>query len=340
MVNLNNKQGHYSVYCIENPLMDYISREGYERLPEFHSKSGTMQLVDYATFDAVRTGAPQPHKIPGGSGANTIRALAMLLGSDAERMGRLAYSGGIGDDETGRIFASILNSLGVETALAKKELPSGGSAIIVTPDHERTMFTYLGACRDFAPEDVKYNILENSRIFYTTGYMWDTEKQKEAVFAAVDRACALSIPVCFDLADPFVVDRYFLELRQWMQGRMQVIFANRDELSRLTDCTLDDETIIRRASGIAPLMVMKVGKKGCYISENGKITHVPGEVVEAKDTTGAGDSFAAGFLYGLLSGKNAYDCARIGNRIASRVVQVEGCRYDLLKRDEILSILN
>lgn len=328
-----------SIYIVENPLMDYIIHAGPELLERFGAAPGTMRLVEHETFSAVVEAGGQHSLVPGGSGANTARAMAMLLDGETEVYGRVAYSGGIGPDETGRRYRETLESLGIEAALAVKTLPTGSSAIVVTPDHERTMFTHLGACRDYAPEDLRLDILEDSRLFYATGYLWDTPSQLAALDAAVTRAKARRIPVCFDLADPFVVERYYAELRDWLKGRVDLLFANREELSRMADCTGSDAEILRKAAGLAPVIAMKIGKGGCLVLAEGRLAHLPGEQVVPVDTTGAGDSFAAGFLYGYLTGRDLASCARLGNRIASRIVAVDGCRYDLIRREEILSAL-
>ena len=326
----------YSVYAIENPLMDYIMHEGYGFLERFGARPGTMQLVEHGVFESILAASSGYSVVPGGSGANTARALSMLIGPDAS-MGRPCYSGGIGRDGAGREFITIMNGLGIATAMATKDESTGVSAIVVTPDHERTMFTRLGACRNFSPADLSMEFLDNSRYLYSTGYMWDTEPQKEALFAAVDRARAAGIPVCFDLADPFVVDRYHGDLRSWVTGRVDVLFANRQELARVTECDGTDFEIMREASRLAPVVVMKIGKGGCLTQHKGRLAHAAGETVTCVDTTGAGDSFAAGFLYGLIAGKDIADCARLGNRIAARIVSVEGCRYDCVDRDDVLA---
>jgi sugar/nucleoside kinase (ribokinase family) len=326
----------HSVFCIENPLVDYVMSGSYESLSSFNAKPGTMQLVPYDTFTALTRDNPRYNVMPGGSGPNVIRVLAFLQGSESGGLGRPAFSGAVGRDEAAASFASALRSKGIDVALAEKEKPTGVCAIVVTPDHERTMFTHLGACQDYSPLDVEWGFLRDARYFYSTGYMWDTPPQKEALHAVVDKAAAWSIPCCFDLADPFVVDRYYRELYDWVSGRFSILFGNREELSRMTDCVGSDEEIINKAADLAPLVVMKLGKRGCLIRSGDFCYPVPGESVQARDTTGAGDSFAAGFLYGLLLGKDFETCGALANRIASRIVQVEGCQVDFLDREEVL----
>ena len=325
----------YSVYAMENPLMDYVMHEDYSFLLRFGARPGTMQLVEYGIFRDIIRASKGYSVFPGGSGANTARALSMLTGTDTS-LGFPCFSGGIGADDAGERFMAILSDLGISTAMAKKDIPTGVSAIVVTPDHERTMFTYLGACRDFSPDDVSLEFIRASRFLYSTGYMWDTEPQKRALFLAVDEALARKVPVCFDLADPFVVDRYHKELREWIHGRVTVLFANREELSRITDCTGTDYEILNKASRLAEIIVMKIGKGGSIVQSANRLVHAPGESVICVDTTGAGDAYAAGFLYGLLRGTDLETCARLGNRIAARIVSLEGCRYDCIDRSDIL----
>ncbi|OHD80014.1 MAG: hypothetical protein A3J97_02095 [Spirochaetes bacterium RIFOXYC1_FULL_54_7] len=325
----------HSVYAIENPLMDYVMHEDYTFLSRFGARPGTMQLVEHSIFREILKASRGYSVFPGGSGANTARALSMLTGSD-KSLGLPCFSGGIGFDDAGDRFMAILGDLGIDTAMAYKDSPTGVSAIVVTPDHERTMFTNLGACRDFGPEDVSLDYIRSCKFLYSTGYMWDTEPQKKALFAAVDEALAAKVPVCFDLADPFVVDRYYKELSDWIRGRINILFANREELSRITECTGTDYEILNKASRLAEIVVMKIGKGGSIVQSANRLAHAPGESVICVDTTGAGDSYSAGFLYGILKGADPETCARIGNRIAARIVSVEGCRYDCIDRNDML----
>lgn len=329
----------HSVFCIENPLVDYVMEGSYETLTSVSVRPGTMQLVPYDAFTDLISANPRYRVMPGGSGSNVIRALAFLQGDDAS-FGRPAYSGAVGRDEAAAGFASTLRGAGIDLSLAEKDKPTGVCGIVVTPDHERTMFTHLGACQDYSPSDIPWDFLKSSRFFYSTGYMWDTPPQLEALHAVVEKAAGWDIPCCFDLADPFVVDRYYKELYDWVKGRFAILFGNRDELSRMTGSSGRDEEIVELAADLAPLVVMKTGKKGCLIRSGDLLYSVPGEEVKARDTTGAGDSFAAGFLYGLLRGKDLESCGRLANRIASRIVQVDGFGIDLLDRRDILSALD
>ncbi|MBN1518474.1 MAG: adenosine kinase [Spirochaetales bacterium] len=328
----------YSVFVIENPLMDYIMHEEHGFLDAFGARPGTMQLVEHEVFMAILRASRGYEVVPGGSGANTARGLALLIGAESP-IDMPCYSGAIGSDPPGQEFRLLMNRMGIETSLAQKPAPTGVSAIVVTPDHERTMFTNLGACRDYAPDDVDLDLMAKSACFYTTGYLWDTEAQQQALFTAVDEARRAGKPVYFDLADPFVVDHHHAGLRAWLPGRVDTLFGNRQELERLTECSGSDNQILRAATRFAPTVVMKIGRGGCLALSRGKLVHVKAESVVPVDTTGAGDSFAAAYLYGNLAGCGLKESLTLGNRMAARIVAVDGCRYDCVDREDVLSAL-
>jgi fructokinase len=246
----------------------------------------------------------------------------------------------VGGDAEGRDFDRLLNGAGVRSFLVfKKEQPSGVSVILVSPDHERTMFTYLGACRLLDRADLPLDAVKRASYVYLTGYNWDTPNQEKAAKAAAEAVKSAGGKVCLDVADPFVAVRYGDSFRSWIPGNLDILFANRDELAALTAVKSGDEDILRAAAAYAPLVVMKTGGEGCAILEGGRIRRVAGETVQAIDTTAAGDSFAAGFLFGLLLGKDIELCGKLANRLASRMVTVEGCDYSRLDRQKILELL-
>jgi sugar/nucleoside kinase (ribokinase family) len=165
-------------------------------------------------------------------------------------------------------------------------------------------------------------------MLYLTGYMWDTENQRRAAERAAQfaRGQGRAIAVAFDLADPFAVRRYAEKFRAWIPGRVDVLFGNRDELALLTGGSCDEDCV-SDAAEFAPVVVLKMGERGCLVGWDGRLEAVQGVPVKALDTTGAGDAFAAGFLYGRLQGESPVDCARLANAVAARIVSVEGCSY-------------
>ena len=331
----------YSLYAVENPLMDVIAHVDHAFLTRFSKTPGTMHLVEYTEVIGLLAEISSFRTMPGGSAANTARGIAWLssragkvlrrtilgetLGADG-LLSRPVFNGAIGKDSRGAEFSSLIIDAGVAAALARKETPTGTSVILVTPEGERTMNTFLGACRDFQTADLDTSLLAESRMLYLTGYLWDTENQRTAAESAVSLARSRGIPVAFDLADPFAVRRYGKQFHAWIPGRVDILFGNQTELSLLTGGACDEECV-GNAVGLAPIVVMKVGKKGCIVGHDGTFDALPGVSTTVVDTTGAGDSFAAGFLYAHLAGADPRTCARLANALAARVVGMEGCFY-------------
>jgi sugar/nucleoside kinase (ribokinase family) len=208
--------------------------------------------------------------------------------------------------------------------------------ILVTPDHERTMFTYLGACREYELGDLDLQALGDSRVFYTTGYMWDTENQKAAVLQALEHSRRRGVSIFFDLADPFAVQRYHEEFRCWLPGRVDVLFGNREEFRIMFGRDLGDRHLLEAGSEVSPVLLMKTGSDGCILSDHGTVSEVEGFYVETLDTTAAGDSFSAAFIYAFLRGFPAVRSAKLANRLAASIVTVLGCDLASLDRERIL----
>jgi sugar/nucleoside kinase (ribokinase family) len=333
----------YSLYGVENPLMDIIAHVDYGFLSRFGKQPGTMHLVEYSEVLALLKEIGSFHTMPGGSAANTTRGIAWLGGTAGRELSASVlglpsvsladsappvFNGAIGNDATGNDFAARMEGEGVSAVLVRKATPTGTSVILVTPDGERTMNTYLGACRDFAPADLDLARLAESRMLYLTGYLWDTDNQRRAAerAAAFVRERGRGISIAFDLADPFAVRRFGGQFRSWIPGNVDILFGNREELAILMGSACDEDCV-SEASTLAPLVVMKAGEKGCLVGWDGKCELVPGVPVRVVDTTGAGDAFAAGFLFARLAGADPLQSARLANRVASRIVGVEGCRY-------------
>ena len=336
-----------SVFGLGNPLLDILLKGTHTDLDALGVVPGSMNLVDFAGQEEVVRRGVAPYRTAGGSCANTIRAIAWLRSAALEGGAFAeiappapAYTGAIGNDENGVAFRERLAAEDVELSLAKKETPTGTSAIIVTPDHERTMFTFLGACREYELRDLDEKLIERAQVFHTTGYMWDTENEEAAARHGIEYAREQGKLVSFDVSDPFVVHRFREKLVSYLPGRIDVLFANRDELTAMVGIDDDPETILVEASRFAPVVVMKVGKEGCYVaSATEGIVHVPGFPVEARDTTGAGDSFAGGFLFARLAGASPAGACVAANSLASAVVQVDGCDYSLIPREHLQRVL-
>jgi sugar/nucleoside kinase (ribokinase family) len=229
-----------------------------------------------------------------------------------------------------------LKDAGINVQVVPKSLPTGCSVILVTPDHERTMFTYLGACREYGLEDLDLTALSGSEIFYTTGYMWDTANQKQAVMKAMEHCRQKGVRIFFDLADPFVVHRYHGQFRAWLPSRVDVLFGNRDEFQIMFGPELEDRELLAKAAEVSPVLLMKTGCDGCLVSDNGTLRGIDGFCVEPLDTTAAGDCFSAAFIFATLRGHPPLQAARLANRMAASIVTVMGCDFTNLDRELIL----
>ncbi len=329
-----------SVAGMGNPLMDMIIHEDFSVLKILKAERGAMHLVEWDTVEVLLDLSANALRMSGGSCANTLRGISWLIG-DEDNLDIPAFFGAVGRDEQGAVFEEIMKSHNVVPFLARSNVGTGLSTIIVTPDHERTMFTHLGACREFTRGDMDYSVIDKSICFHVTGYMWDTPNQEETAKESILYARKKGKIISFDVADPFVVHRYGDSLREWLPGKIDYLFGNREELERLTGSSPSDshEEVARRTEAVCPHVIMKIGKEGSITNMEGSLCVSPAEEVAAVDTTGAGDSFAAGYLYGVLTGRNCKDCGRLANRLASRIVTVEGCNYEPLDRSEVLLVL-
>lgn len=340
--------------------MDIITFKDYEFRDRLGKPPGSMNLIDTKEAEVlmaqINADNMEINMVAGGSCANTIRGLAWLEKIKLERGKNIeenrdkltnsafVYSGAVGNDELGEHYIALMNKYSIRTEITKKSSITGRSIIIVTPDHERTMFTHLGACRQFGEDDIKFNILEDSRYLYFLGFMWDTDSQKNAIKKAVEFAKQSGTKVCFDLAGPFVVKRYRDEFLSWLPGNIDVLLGNREEFKSLAGIESNDRNVLNLVKSLAPVLVLKRGKVGCLIAErfstkgdtNLRFTDVPGETVKTKDTTGAGDAFSAGLLYGLLNDKGIVHAAEFANYLASRIVTVPGCDYEALESSSVL----
>jgi sugar/nucleoside kinase (ribokinase family) len=323
-----------SVYGIGNPLMDFVAYEDYSFIKELNTQLGTMNLITEEQKSDIISKLSGYKNVPGGSCANTMRGIAWL--GKADPVPKILYSGAVGNDTAGKKYTKQMDELGIITRMGIGVKPTGASIVVVTPDYDRTMFTYLGACREYKEADVDMNLLKESMFLYIAGYMWDTDNQKNAVRKAIQTAKDNGVKVSFDVADPFLVNRNRDDFNKWIPGSVDVLFGNREEIALLVQKEGEDKEIIEAAGYLSSLVVMKSGGNGCYVNDAGKITHIPGLKVKVVDTVGAGDSFASGFLYGLVKEKDYIECAVIANRLAARIVEVAGADLEKVDPAEVL----
>ena len=328
----------FDVLALGNAIVDVIAGVDDDLLVSESLQKGTMTLVDEARATSLFGLMKGPVEISGGSAANTAVGLASLGG-------RAAFIGKVRDDAAGRAFRRDIGAAGVRfDSTPSRDGPATARCLVfVTPDGERTMATFLGACQQLASADVERERVEQSAFIYLEGYLWDPPEAKNAFRLAADLAHQAGNRVALSLSDPFCVDRYrdeFLALLR--DGRVDVLFANQHELKSLFQTAdLDAAIAALRQTGV--LAAVTRSEDGCCVVEGDRRVDVAAFPVDrVVDATGAGDLFAAGFLYGLCRDVDRETCARLGALAASEAISHYGARPEtslsaLARKEGLLS---
>jgi len=312
----------YDVLGIGNAIFDVLVQTDESFLAAHGMTKGGMALIDEARAASIYRDMGPATEMSGGSAANTIVGLASLGA-------RAAYVGKVRDDQIGRLYRHDIRNAQVafDTVPASGGPATGCSYILVTPDGERTMNTYLGAAQEFSVADVNADEIAGSAITYIEGYLWDPKNAKDAFLKASGIAHDAGRQVALTLSDAFCVDRYRGEFVDLMRGgTVDLIFANEAELHSLYQ-TSDFDTALAQLRKDVGLGVVTRSEKGCVVVTKDGVTAVPAFPIEKlADTTGAGDLFAAGFLFGLVRGAGHEACGRLGALAAAEVIQHIGAR--------------
>jgi adenosine kinase len=312
----------YDVLGIGNAIVDVIARAEDVFLSRQGMTKGTMALIDEARAAAIYDAMGPAMEMSGGSAANTIHGVASF-GATA------AFVGKVRDDGLGGVFTHDIRAAGVafETPPAFEGPSTARCYVLVTPDGQRTMNTYLGAAQDLHPKDIDHETIAGAGITYLEGYLWDPKHAKDAFLKAATIAHGSHRKVALTLSDAFCVGRYrdeFLELIR--SGTVDLLFANEAELLSLYQGA-DFDTAVATLQKEAKLAVVTRSEKGCVVVTPEQAKAVPAAKVErVVDTTGAGDLFAAGFLFGLARGRDHVTSARFGALAAAEVIQHLGAR--------------
>ncbi|MBF0442469.1 MAG: adenosine kinase [Oligoflexales bacterium] len=315
----------YDFISIDNALMDVLVKASDEDIKRFNLTKGNMHLVTEADQSLLLSHFEKSEKAMelGGSALNTIRALT-LLGT------KTVFAGMVGRDSIGQKIKDRFEEIGIISKLRESDIGSGTCVILVTYDGERTMNTYLGSSRLFDEDLVPHDEIKDAKFFHFSGYQWDTEGQKRAINAAINTAKASGTLVSFDVADPFVVGRFEESFRQMIEDSADIVFANEEEAKLLYRSSPEEAADkIARAGAIG---VIKLGGKGALISKGDQRIRIDALDANVIDTTGAGDMFAAGFLYGLHRNRDLKKCGEIGTLLASDVISRIGAKVS----DEVL----
>lgn len=328
-------QQQFDVAGLGNAIVDIIASVDDRFLLTHRIAKGGMALVDeFRAKELLKALADSNqalsslHEIAGGSAANTMAGLASLGGAGV-------FVGKVFDDRLGKVFGDSMASMGMTftTARACQGASTATCLIAVTPDGQRSMSTYLGACRELVPDDIDEAQVASARILYIEGYLWDQENAKHASRKAIAAVKGAGGRVALSLSDSFCVGRFRDEFLHLLDRDVNILFANEDEAKALFQVE-DFDGVVAGAKKWGGIAALTRSAKGCVIVEENMTYEIPAAPVSRViDTTGAGDQFAAGFLYGMTHGKGLTDCGRLGALAAAEVISHYGARPEVSLKD-------
>jgi len=323
----------YDVCGIGSPLLDFIVEVDEGLLAEIDMKKGRMHLIDEQQSKRI-LGMIEAYRVktaPGGSSANTLASVSALGGS-------AVFLGKIGDDYHGTVYEQSTKEAGVSSRLAKHTSGTTGHAItFITPDSERTFATHLGAAIHFRTDDVLDDDIRQSRILHIEGYQLEDPELKQTCVHAMDVARGAAVKVSIDLADPALIGRNLMPIRDLVDEYADIIFVNEQEARAFTG--LDDEQqALCQIYDMCEVAVVKLGDRGSLIKADGRVIRVPIYPVTVVNTNGAGDAYAAGILFSIAHGIDYERAGRIAAFVAAQVVGSVGARPErsLVKEIEML----
>ena len=326
----------YQLVGIGNAVVDVISQADDSFLELMGIEKGIMQLIERERGEVLYAAMEARVQTPGGSVANTI-AGAGALGLDA------AFIGRVHDDALGRFYADAMNEDGVDFVnppVPGGELPTSRSMIFVSPDGERSMNTYLGISSELSSADVPGDVAGNSQLMFLEGYLFDKEKGKAAFLEAARNCHKGGGKAGIAISDPFCVERHRVDFLLLIENELDFVIGNEAEIKSLFE-TDDLEEALAKTAAICPLVVCTRSGDGVTVLNGSARIDVPVEKVVPVDATGAGDQFAAGFLFGMATGRDYETCAQMGNVCAREVISHIGPRpeanmQDLLRAEGLL----
>lgn len=317
----------FDILGIGNAIVDVVARAEDSFLSRHDMHKGAMMLVDAATAEAIYAAMPPGEESSGGSAANTC-AVAAALGA------RVAYFGKVADDQLGAVFRHDMRASGVHFPSSPLigGAPTARCLILVTPDGQRTMNTFLGACVTLDESDVDASIVASAAVTYLEGYLFDPPAAQAAFRRAAAAAHAAGRQVALSLSDAFCVDRHRAAFRELVAGHVDILFANETEITSLYEENTFEAAAEAARRDVA-LAALTRSEAGSVILRGAETAEIAAEPTRLVDTTGAGDAYAAGFLAGLTAGKPLPVCGRMGSIAAAEVISHYGARPEAdLKR--------
>ena len=301
---------------IGNAIVDVICKVEEKFITQNNLTKSTMKLVDEAEFKKLLSTLKVEETVSGGSVANSIVGLSQLGN-------KVGFIGKVSDDELGNKYEEGLKKESVQFFYSKKEtIPTGTCLILVTPDLERTMITFLGTAGKINESDIDANAVKNSEILFLEGYLWDEGEPKKAFEKAINNANK----VAMSLSDLFCVERHKPHFLELVKNKLDITFANEQEIMSLIDVK-KFESVIDFAKKINKLIIITRGDKGAVAINKNEIVECSAKKdLQIKDLTGAGDLFAGGFLHGLINNKSTKESLETGTKMSSKVIQIIGAR--------------
>jgi sugar/nucleoside kinase (ribokinase family) len=311
------------VVGIGNALVDVISHESDEFIAEHGLVKSAMTLIEPDRAEELYAAMGPGIEASGGSAANTVAGIASFGG-------RAAYMGRIFDDQLGTVFGHDLQAQGVtfHNKPATEGPATGRCLIVVTPDAHRTMNTFLGASALFGPSDVDPELIRSAQVTFLEGYLFDRPESKQAYWTASGYAHDAGREVSLTLSDLFCVERHHDDFLPLVRERVDILFANEAEACALWGCD-DVTTAVDRARDEVAIACITMSEKGSVVVAGSETHEIPAHPVEVVDTTGAGDLYAAGFLFGYTSGRTLPECGRLGSLAAAEIISHIGARPEV-----------
>jgi sugar/nucleoside kinase (ribokinase family) len=311
----------FDVTAIGNAIVDVLAQADDALLKEHNLPKGAMSLIDATDAERLYKLMGPGVEASGGSAANTIAGIAALGG-------KTAYIGKVADDQLGDVFTHDIRAVGVtyDTPRLTEGLSTARCLIFVTPDAQRTMQTFLGATSQLGPEDVNMDYITGSKVLYLEGYLWDQPRAKEAMRNAAIKAHDAGVKVAFTTSDAFCVDRFRDEFIELINNHVDILFANETEILSLYQVDNFDAAL-QHVRGHAEISALTRSEKGSVVIRGDEMHVIDAEKgVTVVDTTGAGDAYAAGFLYGYTQGRDLATCGKLGGVMAAEVISHYGAR--------------
>ena len=310
----------YDVFGIGNPLIDVIIKTEDSMLNELEISKGSMNLVDVERQKFILEKHENISRFTalGGSCPNTMVMISQLGGKSA-------LLGKIGLDEFGDDYLKQLQESSVNSYLKRKDGMTGSTIILISSDADRTMNTHLGMCQHLTKDDLDLDAISQSKILYVTGHQWDTPSQKETVLTALKHAKRNGVTISLSLSDLFCVEKHKADFQNLLDNYVNLVFCNELEAKQMTDEDHPKDQLNKLSESVDHV-VITCGNKGSIIKYNDEIIEIDAFQVKAIDTTGAGDAYAAGYLYALTQNYNIQQVGNLASICAAKVVSIDGPR--------------